>query len=130
MYRLFLQCPSKGVGVVHRVTTRHKNPRKRPPRPDDPVRLTLAYMGRPAHEKRDHCKEACEIAHRQRASLMAALVARDGKRCACCGYTGWLRIDHIRPVSKGGKTELDNLQLLCVRCDEAKGMAIVDYRRL
>ena len=31
-----------------------------------------------------------------------------------------LEVDHIVPVSKGGKTEADNLQTLCWRCNRSK----------
>ena len=32
-----------------------------------------------------------------------------------------MEFDHILPLSKGGKTELDNLQLLCRKCNRGKG---------
>ncbi|MBR2352886.1 MAG: HNH endonuclease, partial [Clostridia bacterium] len=32
-----------------------------------------------------------------------------------------LEVDHIIPVSKGGKSTLDNLQTLCERCNRGKG---------
>lgn len=45
--------------------------------------------------------------------------------CALCGkrstYKGLFQIDHIFPMSKGGKTSLDNLQLLCRTCNMKKG---------
>lgn len=31
-------------------------------------------------------------------------------------------IDHISPESRGGKTEKDNLQLLCQECNRRKGV--------
>ncbi|MGD0778143.1 MAG: HNH endonuclease signature motif containing protein [Candidatus Solibacter sp.] len=30
-------------------------------------------------------------------------------------------IDHIKPYSKGGRTELDNADLMCRSCNAAKG---------
>ena len=32
-----------------------------------------------------------------------------------------MEFDHIIPLSKGGKTELKNLQLLCRKCNRNKG---------
>ena len=40
---------------------------------------------------------------------------RDGNRCRFpgCGNTRWLQVHHIRHWSQGGKTDLDNLIVLC-----------------
>lgn len=46
---------------------------------------------------------------------------RDGNRCRKCGrYGGNLEVDHIIPISKGGKSTLDNLQTLCHNCNVEK----------
>ena len=37
-------------------------------------------------------------------------------RCAKCGSTENLHIHHVKEFSQGGRTELDNLVLLCVSC--------------
>lgn len=39
-----------------------------------------------------------------------------------------LTMDHITPVFLGGKTELKNLQLLCMPCNNYKACQIIDYR--
>jgi 5-methylcytosine-specific restriction endonuclease McrA len=31
-----------------------------------------------------------------------------------------LEVDHIKPISKGGKTVLNNLQTLCMDCNRGK----------
>lgn len=49
---------------------------------------------------------------------------RDGYRCRRCGISQHyapLEIDHIIPISKGGKSTYDNLQTLCRKCNKEKG---------
>ena len=54
--------------------------------------------------------------------LRFMIYKRDGYRCQNCGrFTNDLEIDHIIPISKGGKTEYNNLQTLCHRCNVEKG---------
>jgi HNH endonuclease len=58
-------------------------------------------------------------------SLRAAMLVRDGGRCRKCRRATNLEMDHIVPVSKGGKTEESNLQVLCRRCNRAKYKKLV-----
>lgn len=56
-------------------------------------------------------------------SLRYEVLHRDGFRCQACGATHRetrLHIDHIVPVSKGGVTAKDNLQVLCEACNLGK----------
>ena len=57
-------------------------------------------------------------------SLRYDVMRRDGFRCQICGAIaadGYkLHVDHIYPVSKGGKTEMSNLRTLCERCNMGK----------
>lgn len=53
-----------------------------------------------------------------------AVFARDYERCVKCGSRRNLEVDHIYPISKGGKTEMSNLQTLCHRCNVKKGNSI------
>lgn len=49
---------------------------------------------------------------------------RDGYRCRHCDRSQnevKLETDHIKPISKGGKSEYDNLQTLCEECNKKKG---------
>lgn len=56
---------------------------------------------------------------------------RDNYTCCNCGNSTHaepnllLEIDHIIPVSKGGRTEESNLQTLCWKCNRAKSNKIV-----
>jgi predicted DNA-binding transcriptional regulator AlpA len=57
-------------------------------------------------------------------SLRYRVMRRDQFHCMLCGVTGkeaFLVVDHIMPVSKGGKTILANLQTLCQACNAGKG---------
>lgn len=53
------------------------------------------------------------------------VLIRDDLRCRVCGASpetgAHLHIDHIMPISKGGRTEFDNLQALCSPCNMGKG---------
>lgn len=42
-------------------------------------------------------------------------------QCSACGSRFKLVVDHIIPVSRGGKTTRENLQALCDACNAAKG---------
>ena len=57
-------------------------------------------------------------------SLRYDILKRDNFRCQICGITAQdgakLHVDHIVPVSKGGKTEHLNLRTLCDRCNMGK----------
>lgn len=49
------------------------------------------------------------------------VLERDGWRCQGCGRSGWLEVDHIRPLSRGGDHfDLGNLQALCKSCHSRK----------
>lgn len=52
--------------------------------------------------------------------LRNIIYERDGYKCRYCGSKEHLVIDHIYPFSKGGKTEISNLQTLCKSCNSHK----------
>jgi hypothetical protein len=53
--------------------------------------------------------------------LARQVYARDGHRCRYCGREdGPWQLDHVRPVSKGGKTTLSNLVVACRWCNQRK----------
>ena len=67
-------------------------------------------------------------AQRERAvmsdKLRIQILKRDNYPCQICGRSAKdgaeLEVDHIIPISKGGKTVPNNLQTLCKRCNRGK----------
>ena len=57
-------------------------------------------------------------------SLRYDVMKRDGFRCVLYGRTSSegarLEVDHIIPISKGGKTNMSNLRTLCMDCNRGK----------
>lgn len=62
----------------------------------------------------------------RRAFYYRTLCTRDGEFCQCCGRTDNLVIDHVIPIARGGRTEIENLQLLCDPCNGRKLARIVE----
>lgn len=46
------------------------------------------------------------------------------QKCAMCGETDPLTVDHIIPLDKGGANTPDNLQILCRSCNNRKGTRV------
>lgn len=73
-------------------------------------------------------KKYAETSKRERSymsdDLRFDVLKRDNYKCKICGIASKdgakLHVDHIVPVSKGGKTTLSNLQTLCDRCNKGK----------
>lgn len=99
------------------------------------IALAAEQAWRAAHPER-----AMEKVRRRRARLLGAWVEdvdvaelweRDGGICQLCGApvdgdAKWpaplsLTVDHILPLSKGGKHELANVQIAHSRCNSVKG---------
>lgn len=60
-------------------------------------------------------------------TIRDAIKKRDGEKCNYCGSTHDLEIDHILPVSKGGNSNAENLQVLCKQCNILKFNHIVNH---
>jgi 5-methylcytosine-specific restriction endonuclease McrA len=73
-------------------------------------------------------KESSRIRAKKR-RLKKRLRARYGDICLKCRHSQFrLTLDHVVPEAQGGTLTIDNLQLLCQPCNEAKGNTHVDYR--
>ncbi len=56
-------------------------------------------------------------------SVRVAVFRKDNFKCVFCGRSSKqveLQIDHIYPFGKGGSNEIDNLQTLCIDCNQGK----------
>ena len=80
--------------------------------------------------KKEEQKTDAVIQRQHERSLMTdklrySILKRDGFRCQICGRGAEdgvkLHVDHIIPVSKGGKTVPENLRTLCEDCNLGKG---------
>ena len=71
---------------------------------------------------------------KERGINITRLFARDGLNCQICKkpldrrvkdevHPEYVTFDHIVPLSKGGKTELSNLQLAHKSCNNSRGNA-------
>ncbi|MBR2741226.1 HNH endonuclease [Candidatus Saccharibacteria bacterium] len=68
-------------------------------------------------------------------TIKLRLLWENGKRCAICGKmiesVDDLTVDHIIPISKGGKREISNCQLAHKSCNSRKSDIMPDeYERL
>lgn len=57
-------------------------------------------------------------------SVLSVLLNKQGGKCAKCKCKITAKnseVDHIHPHSRGGETEIENAQLLCIRCNRSKG---------
>jgi len=57
-----------------------------------------------------------------------ALCNQYDNRCLCCKASDDLTVDHVIPVSRGGRNSIDNIQPLCHSCNSSKRNKIIDYR--
>lgn len=62
-------------------------------------------------------------------TIRKAVLERDHHQCLLCGSKDNLSIAHITPISRGGNSEIENLQILCVSCGKEVHGLEVDFRK-
>ncbi|WP_417913239.1 HNH endonuclease [Candidatus Electronema sp. TJ] len=77
-------------------------------------------------KKQDSPEVREAVANRKRISekVRIAVWRRDQGQCAKCGSRHNLEYDHIIPVAEGGSNTVRNIELLCEKCNRAKGKKI------
>lgn len=109
--------------AANRHRQREYDRRKRERDPEGRAALLKRLETNPAYEKAGRVnKQARKRASNGRVSAaeLAAVRARAKGRCANCGQKRTLEYDHITPLSKGGRHEAKNLQMLCRPCNNEK----------
>lgn len=56
------------------------------------------------------------------------VMKRDSGLCQGCGSTEEIQYDHIIPVSRGGSSNVENLQILCGPCNRRKAAGLTTRR--
>lgn len=99
------------------------------------LQLTAQAHPRPERfsEIEDIWQAICRVERGKVSNRMRFFIyERDHYRCCCCGRNEdqcSLEIDHIYPISKGGKSIPGNLQTLCHDCNVQKGTRYIRYRQ-
>ena len=97
----------------------HKNAYDRKWCEDNPLKIKLKSLNR-----KRYSKQAGHLS----VSDVNFIYQRD-KKCLCCGGKEHLTVDHIIPLINDGKNIRDNLQILCLSCNDKKGIKVIDYRQ-
>ncbi|GIJ49941.1 TerF-like protein [Virgisporangium aliadipatigenens] len=91
---------------------------------DDPEYISAVLSGALKVAKRQAAIPAQRDSRSIPSHVKAAVWRRDGGACVECQATEYLEFDHEIPWSRGGATSVNNLRLLCRRCNLAKGARI------
>jgi 5-methylcytosine-specific restriction endonuclease McrA len=74
----------------------------------------LAQNEAPVHTRREPIPREIRL----------AVFQRDGGTCVECGSNFEIQFDHVIPLSMGGASTVENLQILCAPCNQRKGASL------
>jgi 5-methylcytosine-specific restriction endonuclease McrA len=82
------------------------------------------------HRAKEHTRRACKVGNGGSftAKEFTELCDKCGNICLCCKHILPLTADHVIPLSKGGTSNIENIQPLCSICNSSKGTKSTDYR--
>lgn len=126
----YIRCLHPGIPVSHAsYSDRHRALGGRDNLDDAYKRASQVQEEERAGERRLEYQDRRMANDEEHAKVTRAMrydvLRRDGFRCVKCGRGREdgvkLHVDHIKPVSRGGKSVMDNLQTLCEDCNCGKG---------
>lgn len=98
----------------------------------DQIKARTATYRRSNKEKNRAWQQAYRSKRRNGDGVTAAewiaVLDRYGWQCLACGATDLITMDHIVPLSRGGRHEPSNIQPLCKSCNSRKRARTIDYR--
>ena len=101
--------------------------------------LNLKYKERSSRYRKSHPEVGRQSTSRRRVRKIGngvfKIIPKDLQRlqrtpCQECGTMKKLTIDHVVPISKGGRHSIGNLQSLCIHCNTSKKNKFIIERKL
>ena len=95
-------------------------------------KLDPAWLQKYKEYQRNYAKKRYAEHNNAYAKMRFQILVRDDFTCQYCGRKSpdvVLEVDHIVPSSKGGKTEIENLQVACRDCNIGKSDLLLQLRK-
>lgn len=90
------------------------------------IQISKYHEGKIKKEELLFGKSAYKIRQAINLNIRYAVLKRDNFKCVKCGrspsvnHKVELEVDHIKPVARGGTSDVENLQTLCKDCNQGK----------